>query len=437
MASHDHELLRQWLSLTIMYVDDNPKPLLPAVQAFQDLIESDAIVFMHASSMFEQVPLESPYDKDPLGRPQPRCYKHMLQVLNHVMTSAPKWDTSVHKMGWIGFPIKVVLNWPMSTPSGKAFFLNEKVNAALKRILDAWGEYLRSPASTNVLSTEDGWLSATALEALVDEASAGATEPLTFEQMFVCDPSLPFYGFTSWDDFFTRKFRPEARPVASPDDAADSTTAPDPRCIIVNGCESRPYRLASNVAKRDHFWLKGQPYSLTDMLANDEYTDRFVGGTVFQAFLSSLSYHRWHSPVSGTVVKTYVVPGTYFSKALSQGFGSIHTSLRPSQAYLAEVATRAIIFIEADNPDIGLVCVMPVGMAEVSTCEITVSEGQQVCKGEELGMFHFGGSTYCLIFRPDVDLDWVPAARMVPPAGEEQKVIPLNSQLAVARSRVG
>jgi len=65
-----------------------------------------------------------------------------------------------------------------------------------------------------------------------------------------------------------------------------------------------------------------------------------------------------------------------------------------------------LMFIEADNPAIGLMCVLPVGMAEVSTCEITVYEGQHVKKGDQLGMFHFGGSTHCLMFRPGVRLDF-------------------------------
>ena len=75
-------------------------------------------------------------------------------------------------------------------------------------------------------------------------------------------------------------------------------------------------------------------------------------------------------------------------------------------AFLTATATRAVIFIEADNPKIGLMCFMAVGMAEVSSCEITVKEGQRIGKGDELGMFHFGGSTHCLIFRPDVKLEF-------------------------------
>ena len=43
-------------------------------------------------------------------------------------------------------------------------------------------------------------------------------------------------------------------------------------------------------------------------------------------------------------------------------------------------------------------------MSEVSSNEITVKEEQRVEKGDELGMFHFGGSTHLLIFRPQVDI---------------------------------
>ena len=60
--------------------------------------------------------------------------------------------------------------------------------------------------------------------------------------------------------------------------------------------------------------------------------------------------------------------------------------------------------IEADNPDIGLMAVLLVGMAEASSCEVSVYEGQRLDKGDPIGMFHFGGSTHCLIFRSGVEL---------------------------------
>ena len=68
------------------------------------------------------------------------------------------------------------------------------------------------------------------------------------------------------------------------------------------------------------FWIKGQPYSLIDLIHNDPLTSKFVSGTLYQAFLSVLSYHRWNSPVSGTVVKAYNLYGSYYSETLPQGF---------------------------------------------------------------------------------------------------------------------
>ncbi|HAO27738.1 MAG TPA: phosphatidylserine decarboxylase, partial [Chryseobacterium indologenes] len=73
---------------------------------------------------------------------------------------------------------------------------------------------------------------------------------------------------------------------------------------------------------------------------------------------------------------------------------------------ITELAARALIFIQSDNEKIGLMCFVAVGMAEVSSCEIMVTEGQQVKKGDPIGTFHFGGSTHCLIFRPDVNIDF-------------------------------
>jgi phosphatidylserine decarboxylase len=64
---------------------------------------------------------------------------------------------------------------------------------------------------------------------------------------------------------------------------------------------------------------------------------------------------------------------------------------------------RAIILVDADDPIIGLVAFVAIGMSEVSSCLIGkhVRPGYHVTKGEELGSFQFGGSTHCVVFRPD------------------------------------
>ncbi|WP_201098603.1 phosphatidylserine decarboxylase, partial [Thiocystis minor] len=76
--------------------------------------------------------------------------------------------------------------------------------------------------------------------------------------------------------------------------------------------------------------------------------------------------------------------------------------------------------------------VMFVGMAEVSSNEITVYEGQHVRKGDELGMFHFGGSTHVLMFRPGVELDF--DLRGQEPGLHSQN-IPVRAKLATVKAQ--
>ena len=401
----DHTFLNNWLARLISEVEDAPQPLHPVVDALRQLIETDPTVYMLFNQMFEQVPHKPPYNKDPTGKPQVRDYRVMLQLVNAIMTRAPEFNET----GLVGFPINAIFDWSMATPGGFAGFLNADVNRALKNVLNEWGRYLASPDSVYVLNADPrtGWLGSDAMKAMPH-----------FVEQFQCNPELPHYGFTSWDDFFTRQFRDGQRPIAAPQDDD----------VIVNACESAPYKIARQVKQRDNFWIKAQRYSLSHMLDNDSFMPVFDGGTVYQAFLSAKSYHRWHSPVSGRVVKARVVDGTYYSETMYEGFDP--TGPNDSQGYITEVATRALIFIQADNPAIGLMCFMAVGMAEVSTCQIAVYEGQQIQKGQQLGMFHFGGSTHCLIFRPEVQLDFDMHGQT---PGLNSNNIPINSRIATVR----
>ncbi|KAF4216621.1 hypothetical protein CNMCM8980_006519 [Aspergillus fumigatiaffinis] len=415
-----HAAHQEWLGGVITHVDKNKShELHPVLQEFKELIESNSRVYLLISAMFAEIPRKRPYSTDPTGCPQIRDYHHLLQVLNYLLTTAPSWNDFSHRVGLVGLPINAVLDWSMGTPSGYAAYLDPEINRMVKKILNAWGDYLKSPESASVLNdTSSGWFGSTARADLEEVGNVGETSH-SFEDLYVCDPSAKYHGFKSWDDFFTRVFREGVRPVASPEDDT----------VIANACEAQPYKVAHNVKERDMFWIKEQPYSVRDMLNHDEFTPQFVGGTVYQAFLSALSYHRWHSPVSGKVVKAYVVEGTYYSEPLFEGVGdpSPHqidlSGQVTAQEYNSATATRALIFIEADHPAIGLMCFMGIGMCEVSTCEITVKEGQHLKKGDQLGMFHFGGSTYCLLFRKGVKVEGFPD----PSRGQN---VPVRSYLA-------
>ncbi|MBN3489597.1 phosphatidylserine decarboxylase family protein [Lactobacillus acidophilus] len=389
----DQEFENKWVKKIYEEAkSDENKNLLPPVQALKELIESNRYIWNLFQMMFDEIPQK---DVDtPAGTPQVRDYHELLLVLNRIIQRAPEFNTT----GLVGTPINAVLDYPMGTRAGYVLFNDPRVNAKMKGILDYWGHYLQSPASSYVLNTSDkGWLSTYALKEMAKEADG-----INFLDLFKTRSKYPEkkFGYVSWDDFFTRKFNPGIRPVAEPDNDD----------VVANACESAPYRVARNLPMKAKFWIKGQPYSLIDLLHNDPWTAKFEGGTLYQAFLSALSYHRWNSPVSGTIVKAYNLNGTYYGEALNQGFenpnGPDLVAANNSQAFLTFTATRAVIFIKADNPKIGLMCFVAVGMGDVSNNEITVRIGQHVNKGDELGMFHFGGSTHVLLFRPEVNIDF-------------------------------
>ena len=98
-----------------------------------------------------------------------------------------------------------------------------------------------------------------------------------------------------------------------------------------------------------------------------------------------------------------------------------------SQGYLTEVQTRQLVFIQADNAYIGLMCFIGVGMGDVSSCEAFVTDNERVTKGQQIGTFHIGGSTHCLVFRPGVDLTF--DLRGQTPSLDAQN-IPINEKIA-------
>lgn len=413
----DQKFFDDWMKSVIERCEkEEENHLYPPVHALKELIEGDRELFRLFQLMFDEVPEK--YKETPDKHPQVRDYHHMLKLINHIIHRPPEFNTT----GLVGCPINAVLDWPMATKAGYVAFMNHRVNDKIRDILNYWGKYLMSADSAKILNTKsNGWLNPLALESMC-KAAYGSNFLDIFKTR--SNDINNHYGFTSWDDFFTREFKEGIRPVEAPDNDD----------VIANACESAPYRIARDLPLRAKYWMKGQPYSIQDLLHNDLLTQEFVGGTLYQAFLSALSYHRWHSPVSGTIVKAYNVYGTYYSEDLYEGFWD-NEQVDPaapdtSQAYITEVASRAIIFIKADNPKIGLMAFVAVGMAEVSSNEITVKIGQHVNKGDQLGMFHFGGSTHCLLFRPGVNVEFDLRGQT---PGLDTHNIKINERIAVVK----
>jgi phosphatidylserine decarboxylase len=402
---HDQDDLEAWLAGHRERVKTRGEPVVlhPVLTEFQELINTDPVVRMYVNRMIAEVPRTKHYRERHL-----QSVTQLLRLINEVLTMAPEFGNNA-----VVTPLGAILDWTMGTPAGFAAFRDPRINAMLNKILTAWCEFLSSADSLYVLNDSPcGW------------KCAAAQRAIGIEQ-YEYDPADEHWGFASWNDFFTRRFKDGARPIASPGDDK----------VIVSACESTPYRLTTDVKRQDRFWLKSQPYSLQDMLANDDSVDQFVGGTVYQAFLSANNYHRLHSPVAGTITRAFIQEGTYYSEADSEGVAAVDPT--QSQSYLTHVAARAIILIQADNPVIGLVAFVPVGMSEVSSCIIhsNVTPGYHVAKGEELGYFQFGGSTHCLVFRPGAISDFTLAATPRPHDPNAPLVL-VRSKLAIANTTV-
>lgn len=370
----------------------------PAVAALAELIRRDGVVRMYVTQMLDQ----QPPDHDTI-----KTVDDLLAALNQIVTTAPEYNPDPNKQNF--FPMSSLFTYMMMTPAGEAVFRNDAFNGAIRGVLREWCAFLDGDASLYVLNEgECGWLSQSAYwyNKLYD--------------FVIPDPSAPHWGWRSFNDYFHRDIRPEKRPVAAPD---------DPK-VIVSANDGKVYNIASNVQPLDTFWLKAQPYSLVNVL-NNEYVERFVGGSVFQSFLSGADFHRWCAPVAGIVRRAYVVDGLMFSGAESAGYDP--TAATYSQGYEASVNTRGLVFIESPDPNIGMVCVVPIGITEISSVTIRVEPGQEVRKGEEIGRFSYGGSSMCLVFQPGaIDRFTVPNR----PAGnnaDDGPPIRVNAQIAVGR----
>ncbi|WXF87139.1 phosphatidylserine decarboxylase [Pseudomonas syringae pv. atrofaciens] len=109
------------------------------------------------------------------------------------------------------------------------------------------------------------------------------------------------------------------------------------------------------------------------------------------------NYHRFQSPIAGTIKKVVKIEGLMFSNAESAGDDL--TAGTYSQAYMTCVNTRCLVFVESTDPDVGTICLIAVGLSEVSSISASVDVGQCVEKGDELGYFSYGGSSICLLFQ--------------------------------------
>jgi phosphatidylserine decarboxylase len=334
----------------------------------------------------------------------------MLDCMNCIIQNAPKFDPNVSHSA---FPMSGLFVYMMATPAGFEVFKNKKFNQSLAAVLEQWCAYLDSTDSLDVITTQhDGWLSK-------ESVIANNLNQFVTEEDKKLDPK--HWEFKSYNDFFHRQIIEITRPI----DGQGNDN------VIVSANDGTVYNIANNVERETDFEIKGQPYSLVNMLDNS-YVDHFVGGDVLQTFLSGNDYHRWRAPISGVVKEQRVVPGYMFSELKSEGWDP--TAGTYSQGYEANVNTRGLVFIESDDPAIGMVCVMPIGITEISSIRINVKDGQRVKKGEELGWFSYGGSSMCLIFQKGAIAQFTVPNPLEDNDSDNGPFVRVNAQIAIANT---
>jgi len=188
----------------------------------------------------------------------------------------------------------------------------------------------------------------------------------------------PINEFKNFNEFFYRKLKPTARPIAFPSDPKVAVSPAD--------CRVNVY---STIAEAQRLWIKGHHFSLTNLLQDADLAARYEGGSLVIARLAPQDYHRFHVPVNGTLRPFTPIDGTYFTVNPI----SVNTAV--------DVYTEnKRVVCPMDSPEFGLVTYVTVGATMVGSIHFTTTPGQTVRKGDEHGYFAFGGSTVLLLFEP-------------------------------------
>lgn len=187
----------------------------------------------------------------------------------------------------------------------------------------------------------------------------------------LADFVVPEGGFRSFNEFFTRKVKPGARPIASPDDDAVLTSPAD-------AAVQAPLALDPETLLE----VKGKRLRLDDLLSRDPFAAEFRDGTAMVLFLDVQDYHRFHAPAAGRIVREVKIGGMCFG-----------CDEYPGQ-FFTEHHRGFFVF----ETRFGLVGMVTVGIATVSSVRHLRAAGEAVSKGDELGYFAYGGSAILLLF---------------------------------------
>ena len=189
-------------------------------------------------------------------------------------------------------------------------------------------------------------------------------------------------NYATFNEFFAREIKEEARPIAKPGHELVSSSPADCRLTAF-----------PTIDLATRYWIKGFGFSLETLLGDARLAQKFDGGSLVIARLAPQDYHRWHSPVNGTVEAIKEIPGTYYTvnpQAINQaGTLDVYCENRRSVMTLKRTSTGSPIAIVA-------VGAMLVGSIKYVNGVDTL--GTTVRRGQCLGAFYYGGSTVVVLY---------------------------------------
>ena len=199
--------------------------------------------------------------------------------------------------------------------------------------------------------------------------------------------------FASFNDFFTRRLRPDARPIASGESAivcpADGTVSQ-----------------AGPIKDGTLLQAKGHAYPLADLLGDASWAATFAGGSFATIYLAPHNYHRVHAPGTARLVSTLEVPGRLFS---------VNAVTERNIAGLFVHNERLVLRLEAAFGDVALVLVGALIVASIKAAwpdgptspyrrrRSRSIEDVAFKRGDEVGAFLIG-STVVAVFPAAVRL---------------------------------
>ena len=224
-----------------------------------------------------------------------------------------------------------------------------------------------------------------------DEPASAAQIPgfIAFHQLDMSEVLLPTTEFKSFNEFFYRALKPEARPCSAPDRPEIITSPADCRCVVFN-----------TIDDATRIWVKGRDYSL-EKLFGEAYpleAKRYKGGSMGIFRLAPQDYHRFHIPVDGTLGTPKTIDGDYYT-----------VNPMAIRSALDVYGENIRVLVPIDSVMHGRMMYVCIGAMMVGSTIITRKAGERVKRAEELGYFKFGGSTILMFFEAgkmvyDVDL---------------------------------